>query len=189
MHSARRGTVAVLLLLFANPLISQTTKAADARLVVVRAAKMLDIKPGKVVANAVVIIEGERIKEAGPGLTVPAGAKVLDLGGATLMPGLIDAHTHFLQNYDFALGGDNNPTSRTIVIPASRSSRPIFAPSSARSAGLICATVSTMLDTGRSVARCDRTGEDQVRDEEWGSVSERLCPTLHPIGRGVGLFC
>jgi hypothetical protein len=43
MHSARRGTVAVLLLLFASPLLSQTTKAADPHLVVVRAAKMLDV--------------------------------------------------------------------------------------------------------------------------------------------------
>src|SRR5258707_9391408 len=94
MHSARRGAVAVLLLLFASPLISQTTKATDAPLVVVRAAKMLDVKAGKVVANPVVIIEGERIKGTGPGLAVPAGAEIIDLGGATLMPRLIEAHHH-----------------------------------------------------------------------------------------------
>ena len=115
MHSARRWTVAVLLLLFTNPLLPQTTKAADPHLVVVRAAKMLDVKAGKVVANPVVIIEGERIKEAGPGLAIPAGAKVIDLDSATLMPGLIDAHTHLLQNYDFALGGDDNNMVLTLA--------------------------------------------------------------------------
>src|SRR6201993_5221902 len=122
MNCIRRGTVAVLLLVFANPLISQTTKAADTHLVVVRAAKMLDVKVGKVVTNPVVIIEGERIKEAGPGLAVPADAKVIDLGRATLMPGLIDAHTHLLQNYDFALGGDDNNMLLTVaqMSPAER---------------------------------------------------------------------
>ena len=108
MYSARRVTVAVLLLLSASFIVSQTTKSADTHLVVLRAAKMLDVKAGKIVVNPVVIIEGERIKEVGPGLAIPAGAKVIDLGGATLMPGLIDAHTHLLQNYDFALAEDDN---------------------------------------------------------------------------------
>ena len=69
---------------------------------------MLDVKAGKIVTNPVVIVEGGRIKEVGSGLTVPAGARVIDLGDASLLPGLIDAHTHLLQNYDFALGGDDN---------------------------------------------------------------------------------
>jgi len=106
MHSARRIAVAVLL--FASSVFSQTNKAPDGSLVVLRAAKMLDVKAGKTVANPVVIIDGEHIKQVGVGLAIPAGAKVIDLGGATLLPGLIDAHTHLLQNYDFAIGEDEN---------------------------------------------------------------------------------
>ena len=73
----------------------------------VRARRMLDVRAGAVVRDAVVVIENGRITDAGPGLAVPAGAEVLDLGDVTLLPGLIDAHTHLLQNYDFKLGGDD----------------------------------------------------------------------------------
>jgi imidazolonepropionase-like amidohydrolase len=120
MYSARRLAVAVLL--FALPLVSQTTNAAQGHLVVLRAAKMLDVKAGKIVANPVVIVEGERIQKVGTGLAIPAGAKVIDLGAATLLPGLIDAHTHLLQNYDFALGGDDNNMVLTVaqMSPAER---------------------------------------------------------------------
>lgn len=64
----------------------------------VRAARLLDVKSGSVVNNAVVLIEGERISAVGAGLAVHAGAKVIDLGDVTLLPGLIDCHTHLLSS-------------------------------------------------------------------------------------------
>jgi imidazolonepropionase-like amidohydrolase len=60
----------------------------------VRAARLLDGRGGAALAPAVVRIEGERIVAVGANLPVPAGSRVIDLGSATLLPGLIDLHTH-----------------------------------------------------------------------------------------------
>ena len=97
-----------ILFLFGGHAVSQKAPASDAQVVVLKAAKMLDVKAQKIVSNPVVIVEGEKIRQVGSGIAIPAGARVVDLGSATLMPGLIDAHTHLLQNYDFAIGEDEN---------------------------------------------------------------------------------
>jgi imidazolonepropionase-like amidohydrolase len=57
---------------------------------------MLDVKSGSVVPNAVVLIQDDKITAAGPSLKIPAGTDVVDLGNATLLPGLIDCHTHLM---------------------------------------------------------------------------------------------
>jgi len=62
----------------------------------VRAGKLFDSNSGRLVADQVVLIDGERITEVGPAASVkvPAGVRVIDLRGATVLPGLVDAHTH-----------------------------------------------------------------------------------------------
>ena len=67
---------------------------ASGLVTVLKAARMFDGRSDASIANAVVIVEGGKIREAGAGLAVPAGATVIDLGDATLLPGFIDAHTH-----------------------------------------------------------------------------------------------
>lgn len=69
---------------------------------VLRAARLIDGKTNTVMNNGVIVVEGERITAAGPDLPVPEGASVIDLGDATLLPGLIDAHTHLLIQMDGA---------------------------------------------------------------------------------------
>ena len=62
--------------------------------IVLRAARMIDVKAGRVIKPAEILIQGERIVEAGTAVKRPAGAEVVDLGDRTLLPGLIDAHVH-----------------------------------------------------------------------------------------------
>ena len=60
------------------------------------ARRAIDVLDGKVMNDAVVIVENERIAAVGSGLTLPAGVRRIDLGDATLMPGLHDNHCHLL---------------------------------------------------------------------------------------------
>jgi len=62
--------------------------------IVLHAARLLDVAAGRTVSPGEVLVEGEKIVEAGTSVTHPAGAQVIDLGDTTLMPGLIDAHVH-----------------------------------------------------------------------------------------------
>jgi len=61
---------------------------------VLHAARLLQVDSGSVIQPAEVLVEGNRIKAVGTNVEHPARAKVIDLGSATLMPGLIDAHIH-----------------------------------------------------------------------------------------------
>jgi imidazolonepropionase-like amidohydrolase len=62
--------------------------------IVLHAARLLDVKNGKMVKPGEVLVQGDRIAEVGTSVKHPAGAEVIDLGDRTLMPGLIDAHVH-----------------------------------------------------------------------------------------------
>src|SRR2546429_7629625 len=77
--------------------------AADEK-IVLKAAHMFDGKSKALVQNGVVIVQGNTIVDVGSNLAVPDGAKVIDLGDATLSPGFMDAHTHL--TLDFS--GDYN---------------------------------------------------------------------------------
>ena len=81
--------------------------AQDAKITAVKAARMIDVKSGNVFNNPVVLIANGRITDVAENLKIPPGAQLIDLGDVTLMPGLIDSHTHLLQNYDYRVGGDD----------------------------------------------------------------------------------
>jgi imidazolonepropionase-like amidohydrolase len=62
--------------------------------VVLKADRMFDSVSGKLVEHGMVVVSGSKIQAVGTNVAVPAGAKVIDLGDATLLPGFIDAHVH-----------------------------------------------------------------------------------------------
>ena len=72
--------------------------AATPSVTAIKAAHMVDVRNGSVVDNAVVLVSGDHITAAGSNISIPAGATVIDLGGKTLLPGLIDMHTHLTGN-------------------------------------------------------------------------------------------
>jgi imidazolonepropionase-like amidohydrolase len=94
-----RGSLIVSLVAAAAPLVAQSNpgaaKAPAPVRVAIRAAHLIDPRgTGRRIDDAVVLIDGDTVVQVGAKLQVPDGYRVMDLGSATLLPGLIDVHTH-----------------------------------------------------------------------------------------------
>src|SRR5579863_10423791 len=95
-----RPFVLSLILLLPAALAGAQSKPEPPASVLLKAGKVLDVQKGSYLENAAIWIEGERIKEVGRASDVqshaPKSARVIDLGRATVLPGLIDCHTHIM---------------------------------------------------------------------------------------------
>ena len=85
-------------IVFSAPAFGQTTA--------IRAGNLVDPASSTVVKGQIILVKDGKIVEVGPGVKVPAGAEVIDLTNAWLMPGLMDAHTHITLDFDMASGFD-----------------------------------------------------------------------------------
>jgi imidazolonepropionase-like amidohydrolase len=116
------GFVFWLLTLCVVTVRAQST-AASAPLIVIRAGVLIDGQSDAPKQHQLIFVRGERIEKiTDASATIPAGAKVLDLSNATVLPGLIDSHTHlFLWGEDPAQGGyDANILKAGIALRAAR---------------------------------------------------------------------
>jgi imidazolonepropionase-like amidohydrolase len=96
-----KSTLTILLFL----LVGATAMQAQApKVVAIRAGRLFDSRSGKVSENQIILVEGEKITDAGPAAAVkiPPDAQVIDLSKATVLPGFIDGHTHV---FGFGLDG------------------------------------------------------------------------------------
>jgi imidazolonepropionase-like amidohydrolase len=75
-------------------LVLTAARTSGAQTLVVKAGRLIDGRGGPPLAPAMVRISGDRIEEVAASLAIPTGATLIDLGSATLLPGLIDLHTH-----------------------------------------------------------------------------------------------
>jgi imidazolonepropionase-like amidohydrolase len=87
-------SIAVIAIICGGFQLAAQSQTPAAKRVVVRAGRLLDVKSGKTLADQAILIEGDKIMSVGPAANAPAGVTVISLPNATVMPGLIDAHTH-----------------------------------------------------------------------------------------------
>ena len=82
------------MLLVSSPGWGQAAQDQPVKAVVIHAGRLLDVRTGKTLTNQTIGVEGDKIVSVGSAAGAPAGATVVDLPNATVLPGLIDAHTH-----------------------------------------------------------------------------------------------
>jgi imidazolonepropionase-like amidohydrolase len=85
---------------FAAPAAAQQRRQQEApqsqEKILIKAGKLVDVRAGRVLTNQNILVQGDRIAQVGPDIAAPAGARTIDLSDATVLPGLIDNHTHVL---------------------------------------------------------------------------------------------
>jgi imidazolonepropionase-like amidohydrolase len=74
-------------------------QSQTASITAIKAGRLIDPETATATTNQVILIEGEKIKAVGSNLAIPAGATIIDLSKLTVLPGLVDAHTHTALTY------------------------------------------------------------------------------------------
>jgi imidazolonepropionase-like amidohydrolase len=166
-----------LLVVVAASLHAQPPQAPSGsqKVTAVRAGRLVDPETGTVAANQIILVEGERIREVGANVTIPAGAQVIDLSKLTVLPGLVDAHTH--QAITYKEVPENNVYYLTFVLD----STPLRAIQAASNALQLLASGFTVIrDVGNNAMYAD-TALRAAIEQGWMPG-----PTIIPSGLIIG---
>ena len=90
MNIIQKCTLSLLIVL----LSVASTQAQEATITAIKAGKLIDVENGKVLTNQIIIVRHDSIIQVGANISIPKGASIIDLSKYTVLPGLIDCHTH-----------------------------------------------------------------------------------------------
>ena len=157
------------------------TPAAPVR--AIKCGRLLDVRTGRVTPNGVVLVQGRTILQVGANVAIPAGADVVDLGNALVLPGLIDAHTHLLQNYRPELGGDD---ANMLVTVATLSTARRALLGAAMGREVLEAGFTTVRDLGNSGVNGDVALRDAINQGD--VVGPRVVASTRALSAAGGQF-
>ncbi len=166
MLSPPRSLCVTLIVGFSTFGISRAAIAEEA--LALRARRMLDVRAGEMLENVTMLVEGERIAAVNPA-SVPEGARILELGDVTLLPGLMDMHTHL--NYDLETNWVHRPVEETPELNALRG-----VPAARKT---LLAGFTTVRDLGASLGFAD-VALARAIEAGW-VVGPRMIPAAHAI--------
>ncbi|NNG15631.1 MAG: amidohydrolase family protein [Gemmatimonadales bacterium] len=174
MRTAAFTSAALFFVLCTSELVAQ-----EPGTVLIRAGRLFDSEAGAFLENQDILVRGSRIAAVGPGLALPDGAETIDLGNYTVLPGLIDAHTHLLYLED--LSGSLTTEGLKALLLEGEPLRALHGAARART--FLDAGITTIRDLGNSGMFVDRALQRAIQD---GSVpGPRMIvsgPGLSPVG-------